>query len=153
MRTLFCTALILSAALFLSGGNAGASRQATRFMAFCTDGDGDLSGWVTSRNEAYLAGRTHEQENRGHRWEVLAEGSETRPAGGHCSVTAPGKREGTIRVVNVCTECRIFRVARKTSDGQSHQKEITFQPNSSRYFRTLPDTQFSILRETNCPGQ
>lgn len=152
MRTLVCTALVLSAFLLSSGGDAAASRQAARYMAFCTDGDGDFSGWLTSRNEAYLAGRQHERENRGHRWEVLVEGSETRPAGEHCSLVTPAKREGTIRVVNVCTECRIFRVSRKMGDEPAREKNITFQANASRYFRTMAGAQFSVLGETSCPG-
>jgi hypothetical protein len=151
MRTIVCTALVLSAFLLFLGGDAGASRQTMRYMAFCTDGDGDLSGWLTSRNEAYLAGREHERMNRGHRWEVLVEGTETPRRDEGCSLVSPGKREGTVRVENVCSACMIFRVARKAGDGTAREKDITFQANASRFFRTMQGAQFSILREMRCP--
>ncbi|MDI1241048.1 MAG: hypothetical protein PSX80_03905, partial [bacterium] len=49
----------------------------SRFMAFCSDGDGALSDWVNTRNEAYLAGRDHEVAAKQHRWEILVQQGET----------------------------------------------------------------------------
>lgn len=152
MRTLATVLLLAAACLFPADSGAGpaAPEQQPRYMAFCTDGDGDLTGWLNSRDEAYMAGRDHEKNTRGHRWEVLVESSGTRTAE-HCSASSPGKREGIMKVENVCSECRIFRVARKMSDGSEKEKDITFQPNAARYFRLLDGSTLNIRREASCP--
>lgn len=154
MRTLVSAVVLIAAALLFPLGNSVvAVRQQPRYMAFCTDGDGDLTGWLTSRDEALMAGRDHEKNTRGHRWEIVTEGNDRNRPAERCAATSTGKREGVIQVENVCSECRIFRVSRRAGNEAAREKDITFQPNASRYFRLMDGAQLTIRRETGCPGQ
>jgi len=153
MRTLASAVVLIAALLFPFGSSVVAVRQQPRYMAFCTDGDGDLTGWLTNRDEALMAGRDHEKNTRGHHWEIVTEGNERNRPAERCSATSPGKREGVVRVENVCSECRVFRVSRRGGSEAAREKDITFQPNASRYFRLMDGALLTVRRETGCSGQ
>jgi hypothetical protein len=42
-----------------------------QYMAYCVDGDGALSSWRDSYDEANGIGKNHEWSTKGHRWDVL----------------------------------------------------------------------------------
>ncbi len=68
MRKLAAAALLMIAVVGVGLDSPATSQTvSTRFMAFCMDGDGALSDWVDTRNEAYIAGREHETTARQHR--------------------------------------------------------------------------------------
>ena len=134
---------------FVFGTNA---QQRSRYLAFCDDGDGPISTWVSNRDEAYLAGREHERANRGHHWTVLTQEATGPRDSDSCAVTMPGRKEGVIRVINTCTECKIFKVSRRSEGEKAVVKEVTFKPNSSRYFRSMTGSVFQIDHEGSCPG-
>lgn len=121
------------------------------FQAFCVDGDGALSDWVTSREEAYLMGRDHERANRGHRWEVLVQQGDNSvlrvPA---CARLTEDAAQNKLRLENLCDKCVKFTVTRKAADGTTKTRDITIQPKKSRYFRKLPDSIVNVDAESDC---
>jgi hypothetical protein len=121
-------------------------------MAFCNDGDGPISEWVNTRNEAYLAGRDHERSYKAHRWEVLVQQGETliRPAS--CALVADGAKPDTVRLENICDTCRRFSVTRTMKDGTVKSKEFTVKGKSGRTFRKLEGAVISVAGEADCPN-
>lgn len=123
----------------------------TRFMAFCVDGDGALSDWVNTRNEAYLAGRDHERSARQHRWEVWIQQGETASRVPSCALVADGSKPDTVQVRNTCDRCVRFYLSRTTSEGSVKSREFTFDPKKSRHFRKPPGAKVTVDAERDCP--
>lgn len=121
------------------------------FQAFCVDGDGSLSDWVTSREEAYLIGREHERSNRGHRWEILVQQGDNPvlrvPA---CARLTEDSTQNKLKLENLCGKCIKFTVTRKAADGATKTRDITIQPKKTRYFRNLPDSTVTVDAESDC---
>lgn len=144
----FAFAMILSFATIAFGQDTNA-----RYMAWCNDGDGALTGWLTSREDAYIAGRDHERANRGHKWEVLVQDGNTEFRPSSCALVAEGSaKSGLVNVENKCGVCKTFRVTRKNADGTTKTKEFTVKPKSSRNFRKLPNSTIVVEGERDCPG-
>lgn len=150
MRTFAAAFVLLMAGLFFSAGSDAQSASNMRFLAFCTDGDGELSNWLYNRTDAYLVARDHERATRGHRWDVMVQGVEANPGEGSCALMTPGRRENTVRLQNTCGECRTFKVQRQIGEGPSTEKDITVQPGGRRYFRAPADAKINILEEKGC---
>lgn len=123
----------------------------TKYMAFCTDGDGALSTWLMSREEALLDGRDHERTTRGHRWEVWTEDRGTTVRASVCSRIMPGTKPETMVVENACGKCVKFLVARANPDGSVNAKEFTMKPNARRTFRSVPNAKLTVDTERDCP--
>lgn len=124
------------------------------FMAFCMDGDGPLTGWITSRADALIAGRDHERANRGHHWEVLVQEGRVAVGKPGCAAVADDpQRPDTVRVVNTCTACRIFKISRRYKNGSVKTKEIKIKPGNQKRFLKQPDSEIVILGEFVCPDK
>lgn len=153
MRTLI-TALILFSVMFVAGLQTPVTSQtvSTRFMAFCSDGDGAISGWLTSRYEAFLIGREHERRDGHHKWEIWVQQGEAPPAREpSCALVADGSKPETMKVENTCNRCVRFFVTRITADGDVKSKEFTIKPKKSRHFRKLPGAKITVDSERDCP--
>ena len=151
MRT-FTITIILAAAVLSLGSGSRAGAENLRFMAFCTDGDGELSGWLTSREEAYMAGRDHERSFRGHRWDVLTINAPPRMGEPSCGVFAESSRENAVILVNTCSECKVFRL-RRTVDGKpAKERDVKFKAKSARGFRNQAGWLLTVLGESDCPN-
>jgi hypothetical protein len=145
---------IAVAALFFTCVSAAYGQpEGFRYMAFCTDSDGAVSEWVTTRDDAYIAGRDHERAHRGHRWEVLVQHGRTAVRPPSCAVVADDTdRPNTVKIVNTCGACRIFKVSRRNADGSVKSKEFKVKPNSQRRFRKVADSEIIVEAEGDCPG-
>lgn len=150
MRTFAAAAVLLMAGLFFSAGSDAQSASNMRFLAFCTDGDGELSNWLYNRTDAYLIARDHERATRGHRWEVMVQGVEANAGEGSCALMTPGRRENTVRLQNTCGECRTFRVQRQIGEESATEKEISVQPGGRRYFRAPAGAAINVTEERAC---
>jgi hypothetical protein len=121
------------------------------FQAFCVDGDGPLSNWVTTRYEAYEIGREHERSHRGHRWEILVQQGDNPvlriPA---CARLTEGSTPNTLKLENLCGKCVKFTVTRTAADGNIKTRDITIQSKKSRRFRNLPNTTVNVEAERDC---
>jgi hypothetical protein len=151
MRSILLGLLLLLAFGFAGGLERPAAADSDNwFMAFCSDGDGALSQWVNSRNDAYLAGRDHERAFKGHSWEVLVHHGavEMRPA--NCAIVTDGEKPGTVRLLNTCNSCRKFLVARTMSDGTVKSKEFNVKEKSGRFFRKIEGAVITVAGEANC---
>lgn len=122
----------------------------TRFMAFCADGDGALSDWVNTRNEAYIAARDHQVTARQHRWEILVQQGETEARPASCALVADGSKPETIKVANTCGRCVKFYLTRTTNDGSVKSREFTINAQKSRHFRKLPGSRITVDSERDC---
>jgi len=122
-----------------------------RFMAVCADGDGALSDWVNTRNEAYLAGRDHEVNARQHRWEIFVQQGETVSREASCALVADGNKPDTTKVENTCGRCVKFFVSRTGNDGSAKSREFTINPKKSRHFRKLAGSKITVDSERDCP--
>ena len=144
--------LLLATVVFLAvTTSADASLFQTRYMAFCDDGDGAITGWVTNRDDAYLAGRDHERNFRGHRWEILTENVHDRWQDKRCSAFSEGSRPGILKLNNVCGQCKVFRMRRTMGSNAPTERDVMFKPKGSRYFRTQADWQLEVIGEEACP--
>lgn len=123
----------------------------TRFMAFCTDGDGALSDWVNTRNEAYLAAREHEVTAKQHRWDILVQQGETATRPASCALITDGSKPDTISVENTCDRCVKFFMTRTGDDGSAKSREFTINSKRSRHFRKLAGTKITVDSERDCP--
>lgn len=123
----------------------------TRFMAFCVDGDGALSDWVNTRNEAYIVGRDHERAARQHRWEVWTQQGETATRTPSCALVTDGSKPDMIQVRNTCDRCVKLYLSRTTAGGSVKSREFTFDPKKSRHFRQLPGSKITVDAERDCP--
>ncbi|MBA2380043.1 MAG: hypothetical protein H0V76_10775 [Blastocatellia bacterium] len=152
MRTLFALLVLFSVGVFLlHDSSETVLAQNLRYMVVCNDGDGDLSGWLSTREEAYIVLREHERNARGHKSDIVTRGNPTPGADtdtASCSIVEPGRREGVIRVENTCGECRSFRMQR-VAEGETIERIIQFEPGKPRHFRTRGGT-VSVLDETGC---
>jgi len=148
MRSLAIAVVLMSGTILFAA--APTANVAPFFQAFCNDGDGPLSGWVNSRDEAYLIGRDHELANRGHRWDVLVQSGETVIRVPTCARLADGTKPDTMRLENVCGKCVTFTVSRTNADGTVKRKEIKIDANKSRQFRKLPGATIQIEGEGDC---
>ena len=152
MRTFTISVVLVLAGLCFAGWlGTGTAGQNLRFMAFCTDGDADLTGWLTSREEAYMAGRDHERAFRGHRWEVLTIGAGPRMTEPSCAFFAESSRENTVLLVNTCSECKMFRLRRTMGNDPPKEKDVKFKAKSTRGFRSLPGWLLTVVGESDCP--
>ena len=152
MKTFTISVVLVLAGVCLVGwAGTRAAGQNLRFMAFCTDGDADLTAWLTSREEAYMAGRDHERAFRGHNWEILTIGAGPRMTEPSCAFFAEGSRENTLLLVNTCSECKIFRLRRTIANEEPKEKDITFKAKSTRGFRSKPGWLLSVVGESDCP--
>ena len=122
-----------------------------RFMAFCDDGDGALSDWVNTRNEAYLAGREHEVTAKQHRWEILVQQGETETRPASCALVTDGNKPDTIKVENTCGRCVRFYMSRIGDDGSVKSREFTIDSKKSRHFRKLQGSKITVDAERDCP--
>ncbi len=150
MRIFAALAVLFSVSVFLLHDSTEiVSAQNLRYMVVCQDGDGALSDWLTTREEAYTVLRDHEKNFRGHRPDIVTRGNPTRTIDADaCSIVEPGSREGVVRVENACGECRTFRL-RRTADGETIERDIEFEPGKRRFFRTRGG-EVSILGESGC---
>lgn len=153
MRKLTIAAALAIAAFTFPGGTSVKSQAEMRFMAFCNDGDGPVSEWVDTRNDAFLRGRDHERAFRGHRWEVLVQTAATDFRSPSCAIITDGNRPGTLRLENTCGECRVFRVSRTTADGKTATRDLTVKPNGRRFLRKLENSDVTVDGESNCPDR
>ncbi len=144
--------ILILGAIVIAGPDDQTSTEADpRFMAFCTDGDGPISDWVSSRYEAYLDGREHERSNRGHRWEIWTQDGETQRREPVCSRIMPGTKPDTVMIVNTCSKCLKFTIARTNPDGSVNAKEFTMKPNKGRNVRIFPNSKVTVDSERDCP--
>ena len=151
MRNYICLILLLVTGLFFAvGTSADASLFQTRYMAFCDDGDGALTGWVTNRDDAYLAGRDHERNFRGHRWEILVEDKHDRWKDTKCSAFSEVDKPGVLKLNNVCNQCEVFRMRRTIGTNAPTEKDVTLKPKGSRFFRTQSDWKLEVVSESAC---
>ena len=134
------------------GTSATAQTEGMWYMAFCNDGDGPLSSWLTSRSDAFIEGRDHERAHRGHRWDVLVQHGKVARLVPACSAIAEDPaRPDTIRVVNTCSSCRIFRVSRRYENGTVKTKQFKLKPQSQRQFLKRPESKIVVESEGECP--
>ena len=126
MRTLATSLIVVCVFLTIGTESSAVSVGNSWFMAFCSDGDGPLSEWVNTRNEAYIAGRDHERSFKGHRWEVLVQAGPglIRPAS--CALISDGEKPETVRLGNTCS--RVPKIRRIAEIG-GRDEEV---PGSSR---------------------
>jgi len=145
-------ATLLMFAIFAFGIQMPATSQtvSTRFMAFCTDGDGALSDWVNTRNEAYLAGREHEVTAKQHRWDILVQQGETVSRVPSCALVADGSKPDTIKVENTCGRCVKFFLSKTSEDGSIKSREFTIEAKKSRHFRKTPGSKIAVESERDC---
>ncbi len=150
MRILF--AFVFGLFIFAAGTAVNAQPGGARFMAFCTDGDGAVSDWVFPREEAFVLGRDHERSHRGHRWEIFVQQGKVAAEGKSCSAVAENPdRPGTMRVMNTCGACRIFRITRRNADGTVRSKEFKLKPGAQRSFLKREDSVVLVESEFECP--
>ena len=122
------------------------------YMAFCTDGDGPLSEWLTSRADAVVAGRDHERANRGHHWEVFVQHGKVAVLTPACAAVAEDPaRPDTIRVINTCDTCRLLRISRRYQNGTVKTKEFKVKPKSQRRFLKRAESEIVVETELECP--
>lgn len=137
---------------FASGMSVFAQTGGAWYMAFCSDGDGSLSEWATNRDDPLIAGRDHERANRGHRWEILVQHGKVPIRPSSCfAIAEDPARPDTVRIVNTCGTCKIFKVTRRNADGTSKSKEFKVKPKSQRHFLKRPDSEIVVEGEADCP--
>ena len=152
MRFIAMAVVLISVLLVVPFDQAAGAGENGWFMAFCNDGDGPLSGWVNTRNEAYLAARDHLRSVGSHRWEMLVQQGETLIRPTSCALIADGEKPGTVRLMNTCGSCRMFRVSRTFSDGTVKSKDFTVKPGSKRFFRKIEGAVINVDGEADCPN-
>lgn len=118
-------------------------------MAFCMDGDGALTEWVSNRLDAYLVGTEHER-SRNHRWEIWTRDGGSESHMPVCARLTKGTKPDTMQLENTCGKCSQFSVARINKDGTARRRELRIAAKKSRFFRTLPDTTLRVEGERDC---
>ena len=145
----FATAVVLISGTILF--SAPSTANVTPFyQAFCNDGDGPLSDWVSSRYDAYIIGRDHEIANRGHRWDILVQSGETVVRVPACARLTDGPNPEIAQLENTCGKCVKFTVSRTSSDGTLKAREFKIDPKKSRQFRKLANTTIRVEGERDC---
>jgi len=122
-----------------------------RFMAFCLDGHGSVTGWLTTRYDAYLAGREHERQFNDHRWEIWVQDAGTTLREPVCGRLSEGSKPDTVKLENTCGRCIRFHVTRTNADGSVNAREFNIKTKKSRQFRRTPDSTFNVIAEADCP--
>lgn len=151
MKTFSFAVVLVSGALFFTGAVGSSDREfSPHFQAFCNDGDGPLSDWVASRYEAYIIGRDHELNNRGHRWDILVQQGETVTRVPVCARLTEGTVPDTLKLENTCGRCVKFTVSRTTAEGAVKTREIKVEPKKSRHFRKLANATVRVDAERDC---
>lgn len=150
MRTLATSLIVVCVFLSIGTDSSAVSGHNSWFMAFCNDGDGPLSEWVSTRNEAYLAGRDHERSFKGHRWEVLVQAGPGLIRPTSCALVSDGEKPETVRLGNTCGQCRKFSVSRRLADGTTKSRMFTVNANSRRYFRKIEGAVITVDGESDC---
>ncbi|HJS52007.1 MAG TPA: hypothetical protein VJ781_08920 [Pyrinomonadaceae bacterium] len=150
MRAFAIPVVLISATLLFAAGPTGREFP-PQFQAFCNDGEGPLSEWMATRYEAYVIGREHEQNNRGHRWEILVQQGEGIVRVPVCARLTDGKTPDTAKLENTCGKCVRFLVSRTGSDQAVKAKEIKIDAKKARHFRKLPNTTIRVEGERDCP--
>jgi hypothetical protein len=153
-RLQFMRKIAASIVLFLSltslGPALGGNIAELHFMAFCMDGDGALTEWVSNRLDAYLVGTEHER-SRNHRWEIWTRDGGSESHMPVCARLSDGTRPDTVQLENTCNKCSQFIVARINQDGTSRRRELRIPAKKSLLFRKLPNTIIRVEGERNCP--
>jgi len=149
MRAFAIAVVLILGTIFLSA--ASTANVAPFYEAFCDDGDGPLSEWVSTRYEAYLAGREHERANPRHRWEILVQSGDTAIRVPTCARLTDISNPEIVQLENTCGKCVRFTVARTNADGTLKAKEFKIDPKKSRSFRKIPDTTIKVEGERDCP--
>ena len=149
MRTI-AVSIVLVLSLTSFGTPLGGSVPELHFMAFCMEGDGALTDWVSNRLDAYLVGSEHER-SRNHRWEIWTRDGGSQSHMPVCARLAKGTKPDTIQLENTCGKCSQFVVARLNQDGTARRRELRISAKKSRFFRTLPNTTLRVEGERNCP--
>lgn len=122
-----------------------------RFMAFCLDGHGSITAWLTTRYDAYLAGREHERQFNDHRWEIWVQDAGTTLREPVCGRISDGSKPDTVKVENTCARCIRFHVTRTNADGSVNAREFNIKSKKSRQFRRTPNSTFNVIAEAECP--
>jgi len=148
MRAFAIPVVLISAAFLFAAAPAG--REFARYQAFCNDGDGPLSDWLASRDEAYIIGRDHELSNRGHRWDILVQQGEGVLHMPVCARLSDGITPDTLKLENTCSKCVKFLVSRTSANEQVKAREVKIDPKKSRHFRKLPNTTIKVEGERDC---
>jgi hypothetical protein len=148
MRTI-AVAIVIALSLVSFGPTPGETASQLHFMAFCMDGDGPLTEWVSNRLDAYLAGTEHER-SRNHRWEMWTRDGGSQSHMPVCARLTEGPRPDTVRLENTCGKCSRFIVSRVNQDGTSRRREIKLDGKKSRLFRMLPNTKIRVEGESDC---
>lgn len=148
MRTFAFAVVLISAAILFTAPPA-APDAAPFFQAFCNDGDGAISDWVNSRYDAYVAGRDHELQHRGHRWDILVQDGTVVTRVPACARLSEAPND-TMRLENICGKCVKFLVSRTSEDGKINGREIKIDAKKSRHFRKLPKTVIKVEAESDC---
>ena len=146
----FAIPVVLISAAFLFAAAPGVSEVVPRFQAFCNDGDGPLSDWLASRDDAYVIGRDHELNNRSHRWDILVQEAEGFTRVPVCARLTDGATPDTLKLENTCGKCVKFLVSRTGTNENVKAREIRIDPKKSRHFRKLPNTTIKVEGERDC---
>jgi hypothetical protein len=147
----FLTLALSVSYLFVQTETEASTDVQARYMAFCVDGDGSLSGWLSSRHEAFLIGQEHERAFRGHRWEIMVQGEEPSYPSESCSLITRGRGDNVLRVSNTCGRCMVFRMARTAGEEEPRFFELRLDPRRSRVIRMQANERLSTEGETVCP--
>jgi len=148
MKTFAAAVVLISATLLFSAKPVHI--VSPFYQAFCNDGDGPLSEWLSSRYEAYLIGRDHELLARGHRWDILVQTGATVVREPVCGRITESTKPGILRLENTCDKCTRFTVSRTTEDGNVKAREIKIDAKKSRHFRKLPNATVRVEGERDC---
>ena len=151
MRKFLLLTFFSVVAVFLLGGNLSSSDAGgQQFMAVCANGDGTLSTWVNSREEAYLIANDHQKQFSGHNVEILTQGTPLISVGEQaCFSIHPTRREGIVRIENQCDVCRSFSIERKTETTEIEEIKMSFEAGKRRFFRTNGG-EVTVTKEEAC---
>lgn len=148
MKAFAIAVVLISGTILFAAGPT--DNTASFFQAFCNDGDGALSGWVNTRYEAYIIGRDHEAENRGHRWDILVQQGETVIRVPSCARMSDVSTPEILRLDNVCGKCVRFTVSRTGADGEVKTREFKIDAKKNRQFRKLANSTLKVEAERDC---
>lgn len=153
MRTFALVSILVCVGVFVPfDRSASGASDRNWFMAFCNDGDGPLSAWMSTRNEAFLAARDHERAAPGHRWEMLVQHGATSVRPPACALLTDGEKPDTVKLQNLCGDCRTFTISRTTADAVKKTKQFTLKGKGQRHFRKIEGAVISASLEADCPN-
>ncbi len=146
----FAASIVLVLCLTSFGPVRGGDAPELHFMAFCLEGDGALTEWVSNRLDAYLVATEHER-SRNHRIEILTRDGGSQSHMPVCARLTKGTKPDTVRLENTCGKCSRFTVSRLEKDGTARRREVTIGAKKARGFRQLPGTTVRVEGERDCP--